>query len=257
MSTTTSDEGAVAQPQAEAVESGDMIITTVNGAPEMVPAESVVAEEAPSPVDAPEAVNSEQEETQAPAETKELSTEEWAKSKNLPLDDPIKLAEMYRNAEKKMHKTAQQAKVTVPPPELLEESDDPTINAIVDRQNKVELVQYVNNWFRANPDLEQYRAELTKISQERPYLTDMDDVAAHLYRDPKFIEKLKSEGGKEALTNLAQKQSNIPPASAATNASEFSSSNITPQNVDALVAQHDEKWYEQNIDAINKAIGGA
>ena len=84
----------------------------------------------------------------------------------------------------------------------------------------------------------------------------MEDVAAHLYREPKFIERLQNEGGKKALTNLAQKQSNIPPASAATNSSEFSTGNITPQNVDQMVANMSVDEYKKRLPEINKALAG-
>lgn len=261
MDTTTQDAGAQAQPNEGAVSSQeDMVVTTDNmGTPTLVPVSQVEAAPSTEATSEPAV-----EETKVSQDTKEptqaVDITQWAKSKGLEInpENPteVKLATMQREAEQKMHQATEQAKKVVPLPELLEDVADPTINRIVERQNELELKQYVTNWFNANPELSQYREDLARISAERPYLHDMEDVAAHLYREPKFIERLQNEGGKKALTNLAQKQSNIPPASAATNSSEFSTGNITPQNVDQMVANMSVDEYKKRLPEINKALAG-
>ena len=270
MDTTTPDEGAVtAQPATPAaVTAGynaDQVITTDdNGTPELVPATEAEAPASQASESAPDEAVSEEKETQAPEETPAADkTDEdiaaWSEKKGLKInpDNPneVRLARMQLEAERKMHE-ANQTKTVVPPPELLPESEDPAFNSVIDRQNATELKLYVRDWFDANPEMKQYRAELTKIAAERPYLTDMEDVAAHLYRDPAFTSKLKNEGGREALTNLAQKQQQIPPSSGATNSGVYQATTITPQNVAQMVDSHDQAWFEKNQAAISAALEG-
>ena len=96
-----------------------------------------------------------------------------------------------------------------------------------------------------------------QIASERPYLTDMDDVAAHLYRDPGFVSQMRNEGGRQALENLAQKQSAVPPQASASNTAVYASDNvITPQNVSELVDKNDQAWFEKNHEAISRAMSG-
>jgi hypothetical protein len=65
------------------------------------------------------------------------------------------------------------------------------------------------------------------------------------------------QGGRDALTNLAQKQSQVPPGASATNTGVYASSNtITPSNVFDLIDKHDQAWFEKNHDAISKAMEG-
>lgn len=267
MSTTTPDEGAttVAQPDETAVtQPGDMIISQdESGTPTLVPVSEEVKEpEQPStseptseePVGAPAEADTEEQVAKTPEEIAE-----WIKkSKGIEIDPTnekeVKLAQMQYGAERKMHQATQEAK-RIAPPDLLPDSEDPSLNAIVERQNKIETVNYVNTWFDANPEMKDYRAELTRIASERPYLTDMDDVAGHLYRDPNYASKLRNEGGKRALQNLAQKQSAIPPVSAATN-SGFSSGKLTLQNLDARVKDMSPEEYRKNLPEINALLQG-
>jgi len=101
------------------------------------------------------------------------------------------------------------------------------------------------------------REDLMRIAAERPYLQDMDDVAAHLYRDPKYVERIKSEAGRQALENLAQKQSAVPPQASASNTAVYGSDNvITPSNVYDLVESNSQEWFEKNHSAISKAMQG-
>ena len=105
--------------------------------------------------------------------------------------------------------------------------------------------------------MKEHRETLMKIASERPYLQDMDDVAAHLSRDPQFVSNIKQDAGRQALENLAQKQSAVPPQASASNTAVYASDSvITPQNVYALVDSNDQAWFEKNHDAISKAMQG-
>lgn len=202
------------------------------------------------------------EETSPPETQAETSDEtiEWAKKKGLEIDpdnpNEVKLAQMQREAEKKMHEATKAAKVTVQPPEEVPLTGNDTIDEVVARQNRAEMQLYVRDWFDANPEMKDSRQELMKIAEERPWLQNMDDVRAHFLADPSRADQLKREGGKQALTNLAQKQQAVPPAANATNSGVFESNKITPENVDQLVAKNNDAWYEANREAILKAAYG-
>lgn len=266
MDTTTPDGGAQAQPETtEAVTTGhnaDQVITTDdNGTPTMAPVTSA-QEETPS---AEEAVSEEEvpvastEETQAAEDKTDDEMVAWSEKKGIKInpDNPneVKLARMQLEAERKMH-AANQIK-SVEPAEELPLTGDPNYDAIAERLNRREQVDYVRSWFDANPSAKDARTELQEIAAARPYLTNMDDVYAHyLASSPSREADIRKQGGKEALTNLAQKQQQIPPGTNATNSGEYVSGQITPQNVYDLVDKNDQAWFEKNHKAISKAMSG-
>lgn len=272
MDTTTSEDGAVlaAQPATNeaGADDGAMVITTdESGTPTMVPVgqETTTETNAASTQDesteaaAPQSTET-KEEVVAQAQDTDSEIVEWAKKKGLEINpnnpNEVKLAKMQLENDRRFHE-AQQSKPKVNPPELIETPDDPILSAVVEKQNNLELKSYVAEWFRANPGMEANREDLVRIAAERPYLQDMDDVAAHLYRDPKYVERIRNEGGRQALENLAQKQSAVPPQASASNTSVYASdATITPQNVYDQVDSHDQEWFEKNHDAISKAMQG-
>lgn len=242
MDTTTQDEGAqVAQP----VES--------SGA-EAAAEQPQADQSASTPQDQPNESSADSE-PQAQEESQADDITAWAEKKGLPMDDPVKLAQMYRDAEKKMHEVTQQ-RTNVEPPQPLEPTGDANYDALVERQNKQELRTYVRDWFDANPEMKQHRQELMQIANERPWLTNLDDIRAHYLADPSRLESLKTEGGREALTNLAQKQQQTPPNAGATNANSYASTKITPQNVDQMVANMTPEEYQKRLPEINAALQG-
>lgn len=262
MDTTTPDEGAVtAQPDQTpaAVTTGhnaDQIITNdENGAPTLAPVTSDAPEEPSQETpSADEAVS--ETETQAKLDDDIVA---WTEKKGLKInpDNPneVKLAQMQRDAERKMH-AATQPIVSVQPAEELELTGDPNYDVIAERLNRQEQLSYVRNWFDANPTAKDNKAELQQIATARPWLTNMDDVYAHFLANPSREADIKKQGGKEALTNLAQKQSQVPPASGATNSGVYQSETITPRNVYDLVDKNDQAWFEKNHDAISRAMSG-
>lgn len=266
MDTTTTDGGADnAQPQESvAVMTGynaDQIISTdESGTPALVPVTSQGSDSADAPS---EAVSEETpQETQAPEAAADKTDDEitqWSEKKGLKInpDNPneVKLARMQLEAERKMHE-ANQIKSPINPPELLEETGNPDYDPLVERQNTLELKQYVRDWFDANPELKEHRNELQQIAQERPWLQNMDDVKAHFIANPSREAQLKKDGGREALTNLAQKQQQVPPTAGATNSGVYASNQITPSNVAQMVDSHDQAWFEKNHKAISAAMAG-
>lgn len=260
MSTTTEDGGAtpVAEPDTSTAvtteHNSDQVITTDDsGTPTMVPVTS--KDEQPS---ADDAVSEDTSTSETQADDKS-ELKGWLDKKGLEINfenpNEVKLAEMQLNAEKKMHE-ATQPKPEVELPEEIPPTGNESMDEVINRQNMTELKLYVRDWFDANPDMKEHRQELLKITQERPWLQNMDDVKAHFMADPNRAAKLKQEGGREALTNLAQKQQAIPPSANATNSAVYQSSQITPQNVNEWVATHSQAEFEANYDAINKAMAG-
>lgn len=261
METTTPDGGASAQPTTPAaVTTGynaDQVITTDEaGTPTMVPATSADAS-----ASAGEAVSEEPQapETQATTEAAD-DIEAWAEKKGIDLKtaDPVKLAQMVRESEKKMHEATQAARSVAPiaPPQDLPTTGDPNYDPIVERLNRSEQIQYVTSWFDANPEAKAHKGELQEIANRYPELTNMDHVYAHFLANPKRETDLKQAGATEALTNLAQKQQQIPPGANATNSGVYESQAITARNVWQQIDSHDQAWFEKNHDTISKAIAG-
>lgn len=271
METTTSEDGAVltAQPTTNeaGADDGAMVITTdESGTPTMVPVNQVQIAAEPNAASETQDETATEVSTEQAASTEVQATEtdqeivEWAKKKGLEINpenpNEIKLAKLQLDNDRRFHE-AQQAKPKVQPPELLDSAEDPAIDAVIQRQNDSEVKLYVRDWFDANPEMKEHRQNLMQIASERPYLTDMDDVAAHLYRDPGFVSQMRNEGGRQALENLAQKQSAVPPQASASNTAVYASDNvITPQNVSELVDKNDQAWFEKNHEAISRAMSG-
>lgn len=265
MSTTTSDSGASkdAQPtqdEAVAEHSDDQVITKDdNGTPTLAP---VSNDDQPS---ADEAASDDSQD-KSPDNNKEAQADDqaelkdWLSRKKLEVDfeNPreVKLAEMQRQAEKKMHEATQAAKAPTPPPAPIDVEGDESYAALADTVNELQLKQTVNEFFTANPDAVPYREKMAEISNQRPWVNDLEALYAMAKTDPSREADIKKAGGKEALTNLAQKQQAIPPQSNATDSSVYESRNITPQNVYDLVEKNDQEWFEKNHAAINKAMAG-
>lgn len=232
MDTTTSEDGAVsAQPNNEAgADEGAMVITTdAQGTPTMVPVGQTTEE--PNAASTQDETQEDTQEKAAdsvkePAQADDQEIVEWAKKKGIEINpenpNEVKLAKLQLENDRRFHE--QQQKIKVQLPELLPETEDPTLNAIVEKQNTQDLKVYVRDWFDANPGMKEHRETLMQIAAERPYLQDMDDVAAHLYRDPSFVANLRQEGGRQALENLAQKQSAVPPQTSASNTAVYGKS---------------------------------
>jgi phage portal protein BeeE len=264
MDTTTTDGGAQAQPQDSAAvttEPGDMVITTDdNGAPTLQPVEETVT----SSVEADATDEAVSQETQATVtdtkDSDESSVEEWAKSKGLPLDDPVKLAKMYRDAEKRMHEATEKAReletatvAQVP----VDYTGDPGYDTLAQSVNTLLIQNNVRDFFSDNPEARNFESKMAEIVTQRPHLqNDLDALYALARTDPGREAELKQAGGREALTNLAQKQQQIPPTAGATNSGVYESQQISPQNVYELVDKNDQEWFEKNHAAISKAMSG-
>lgn len=125
---------------------------------------------------------------------------------------------------------------------------------VLKRIQRMEVQNSIRDFWDENPEARPFEAEMAKIA-----------VESGLYGSPEAILKasyamaaggsLKSQGKQEALKSLAHKQqAAVPRGNAVT--SSMTSESITPQNVDQMVANHDQAWFEKNYDRINKAMAG-
>jgi hypothetical protein len=266
--TTSGDNGAAvaAQPDTntEAVTLGEKGAPILRSkvAPTSTPqSQNDIQEEAPAP--GPEPVEQEQT-TQTAADDDTSDIQAWAKKKGIDLEDadPVKLAQMIRESEKRMHEATAQAKQlegTIQEQPLLEYTGNEAIDQLALQVNQLTIQNRVTDFFRANPDAREYETKMAEIVQQRPHLqNDLDALFALAVNSPNRAAELKQEGGRDALTNLAQKQSAIPPTSNASTGVSSSREKITPDNVDQVVAAHmgDTKWYNAHKAEVNRAMAG-
>lgn len=270
MDTTTTDGGPQGQPQDSAAvttegHNADQVITTdSNGTPTMEPVTSQ-SEEANDEAVAEESVPTETEETQAPADVP--SEDEFTKFAKAKGFDPAavtaserKALEMAQNAEKRMHEATQKAReleTTVTSQAPIDYTGDPNIDSLAQQVNSLLIKNNVNDFFSNTPEAREYESKMAEIVTQRPHLqNDLDALYALARTDPSRESQLRQEGGRQALTQLAQKQSAIPPGANATNSGVYESQAITSGNVWQQIDSHDQEWFEKNYSAINKAISG-
>lgn len=222
------------------------------------------------PVDAgaqaqPDDQGQQQPAAQSPAEpitsndNPEPSTDEnlsWLSSKGVDPNSPealAKVAEMYRNAEKAMHNSTAKAAsleqtLSQPAPDAGTDQDDLT-GMLLEKVQSLELASNVNNWLSAGGDTELAAerkaleplmaakiAERTDLGQlvKGGYLSYDELAALTKGSDPNYGDKLKQDGGREALEQVASKQqARAVPGVATTSAV---SGGVTRENFDSWYA---------------------
>jgi hypothetical protein len=182
----------------------------------------------------------------------------WLQSKGIDPQSPeaiVKLAEMARNAEKRMHESTAQAselkkalesgdnaevaQALDVPEEMLQ---NPVFQQLVDKINQLEAGQTtiatankVNDFFAQNPDARNYESAMTAIVTDNPtigtlvkggYLGFDQLYAMAKGSDANRDDTLKNTGGKEALERIADKQQGRAVSGKAT------SSQLTPPSKD-------------------------
>jgi hypothetical protein len=228
------DDQAADQPQPESTEAA--------------PAE-------PTPAEPPE------QSDEQPAEPSPDDTSEWLQKKGIDPTDPealTKLAKSAREAEKAMHRNAQKASE-------LEKAMDNGITEEAEAQGlsddeRLDIVRIktklsVREFFDGNPEARQYEAAMIEELQRKPHLAgDLESLYANAVLKSGSLDNVKSQGKREALESLAHKQQAAVPKGSAVNSQSMGSQQITPDNVDLLVAQNGYEWYRKNVDAVNKAM---
>ena len=157
-------------------------------------------------------------ESQGPSNDDNLT---WLTNKGIDPNSPealAKVAEMYRNAEKVMHESTQKASDLQK--SISEASQDSGImDGVVDeatqRLNRLELDLNVEKFFKQDgidPDL---RPAMAEYAQANPHIAALVEnnvmTLQQMYdmvrgSDPGLLDKARQDGGREALTKVAEKQ---------------------------------------------------
>lgn len=210
-------------------------------------------------------------EEQTAKETSEPSDEDeqlqkFAEAKGLELDsdNAKKAAKMAMNAEKLMHNKANKAsELERTMSGMSDESAEQQAQAtgqnpeVLKRLQRMEVKDSIRDFWEANPEARQYESEMAKLAVDSGLYGSPEAILKASYAMARSgdTDALKSQGKKEALQSLAHKQqAAVPRGDAVT--SSMTSNNITPQNVDQLVSQNSQKWFEENYESINKAMAG-
>ena len=203
-------------------------------------------------------------ETEVSTEDEQLKKFAEAKGLELDSDNAKKAAKMAMNAERLMHDKTKRASELERTMSTMSDSSAEQVASItgqdpevLKRLQRMEVKNSISEFWDSNPNAKQYESEMAEIA-----------TTAGLYGSPEAILKasyaiavsnntdaLKSQGKQEALRSLAQKQQAAVPTGNAVNSS-MTSQTITPQNVSQMIDSHDQNWFEQNYDAINKAMRG-
>lgn len=273
--TTPSSDGGVAtatvpQENTEAVSLGEQGAPVLRPrvAPTSTPQSQQQFEEPAAPAE-PNPGENQPEQPQQPEQPASADDDlgSWAQSQNIDLDNPSPeqarmLAKRLRDTQQKMHEATEQARQlesTMAQNPNLPYTGDQNYDNLAVEVNAIKIQNRVADFFRANPEARELEQEMAKIVTERPHLqNDLDALYALAANSPNRTADLKKEGGREALTNLAQKQSAVPPTASASTGVSSSSEKITPDNVDSVVAAHmgDAKWYTAHRSEIDRAMAG-
>lgn len=199
----------------------------------------------------------EQAESSTEDDSEEAELKEWAAKKNLPLDDPLAMAKMYRESEKKLGKKGQQ---------------EGQLKAAVTTANNaagVDDVQSLRNEMTAlnfkldHPEARELEPIMVEILDEKPYLASDLDAVLDIAKGRTVSQgaetlAARKAGGKEALAQAEKAARAAQPRASATQPGYENKNRITPENVDDMIAQHmgDREWYNKHLPAINAALGG-
>ena len=206
------------------------------------------------------------EATSEPSEEDE-QLQKFAEAKGLELDsdNAKKAAKMAMNAEKLMHNKANKAsELERTMSGMSDESAEQVASAtgqdpeVLKRLQRMEVKDSIRDFWDSNPDARQYESEMASIAVESGLYGTPDAIlkASYAIAQSQNSEALKSQGKQEALKSLAHKQQAAVPRGNAVTSSMTSADTITPQNVNDLVSRNDQKWFEANYAAINKAMAG-
>lgn len=221
--TTTSGGGTIpADSQAQVIDSSNDEVT---GNSEAAQLESESTEKNTEAVDTSEETSqtNDSEESGPPngdnseeaVASEEAEIKEWAAKKNLPLDDPLKIAKMYRESEKQLGKKGQQEG------QLKNAVSDANNSAGADDIQALRNEVAALNFYIGNPDAKKYEDSMVEILDEKPWLaSDLDavlDIAkGRAATDSERLLAERQAGKKEALETVAQKQRAAPPQASAT-----------------------------------------
>jgi hypothetical protein len=187
------------------------------------PVEAAPAEAVETPT-----ADTEEQTEKAPASVSDEDTElnDWASKKGLELDsdNARKAAKMAREAEKAFHAKSQKASELEKAATVISDEDaNATAQAtgqdaaLLQRLQRVEVKEAVRDFWNA-PDHDQaFESKMVEIVQQKPYLAgDLDALYASAVYQSGGVAAVKSQGKREALSDLAHKQQAAVPTGNAT-----------------------------------------
>lgn len=185
-------------------------------------------------------------------DSEETELKNWAAKKNLPLDDPLKLAKMYRESEQKLGKKGNQEgqlKKAVSSANVVSNTED--YQAL---KNEVEALSFFVN----HPEAKHFENEMVGILEEKPWLASDLDIVLDVAKgrntsQASQLDAAKKAGKAEALTQAEQAGRAAQPRASATRLTP-STTRITMDNVDQLIAQNGHEWFKNNYEKINAVL---
>jgi hypothetical protein len=216
---------------------------------------------AEQPTEQPEPKTEEPKEAVSePSEEEQLTKFAETKGLTLDSDNAKKAAKMAMEAEKRMHSATKQRSelektINTASDEYAEDMAEQTGQdpEVLKRLQRMEVKEAVRDFWTQDGVDRSYEPKMIEILGQKPHLAgDLDALYALAVRDD-----VKSQGKREALESLAHNQQAAVPTGNATDASQMSSSTqITPQNVDRMVASMSVEEYQRRLPEINKAMAG-
>lgn len=236
--TDSQDSGVQAtQPEEQSAEA----VNTTESEPQKTDQTSYEEAESQSEPEAP--AESDSTEEQKPEQTDNSEDDaEWLAKKGIDLEAPdaaAKLAKMYRNAEKAMHKNGQKAselekKLQEQPVDV--DTDNPLVERLANEVVLMKRADAVRN-FKSEVNLTpEQEAKMVSYISENPSMSELVNAGylslQQLYKlsgageiDP---DTVKAQGGQEALEKLASKQRATAPKGAASNSNGTSTPKDDP-----------------------------
>lgn len=122
---------------------------------------------------------------------------------------------------------------------------------------RLEVKEAVRDFWDVNPEARQYAPKMTEILQTKPHLVgDLESLYTLARAQSGEVDAAKSQGKREALESLAQKQQAAVPKGNATNSADMTGAKLTRQNVNAMVKRMGVEEYRRRLPEINAALAG-
>lgn len=189
------------------------------------------------------------------AETKDETSAEsdddlkaWAEKKGLSLDDPIALARMVREGDKKVTQASQKASELGKSVESA--SSELGLDDVAQLKNEVAVMRF----YQTYPDARDLDTEMAKTLEAKPYFAN-DLEGLYFYtkgmQSDKNLVAARQAGGKEALQATAQAERAATPKTSATN--RTSPKELTDDDIRNMSTQ---EYQQAKADGLISPWGG-
>lgn len=200
-----------------------------------------------------------------PSEEEQLVKFAETKGLQLDSDNAKKAAKMAMEAEKRMHQaTSRAGELEKTMTTMSDDSADQLAEQtgqdpeVLKRLQRMEVKDSIREFWDKNPEARKYEQEMAKIAVESGLYGSPEAIlnASYAIAQSKNTDTVKSQAQRETLERLAQKQQAAVPTGNAVNSGSMTTATITPQNVDAMVANMSVEEYQRRLPEINAAMAG-